>query len=545
MLQRRLPALLLPCLALAQGSSEACTDTFPGTGEGLSLETGVGSMPPSAEDTKTASVGESLAIAIDSANPQLEGAALLLAYELVAPGAVPSPSLPGLAFDLAGNVSSASLGSLSSLAPASLQFSLPLGLADAGLLLQAVALPLDPSTTANGLFASSAGHRIDIAANAPLVLTEDVRITANDSVAGDNFGFDVALEGDLLAVGAPFDANISPDAGSAYTFDANTGAQLQRFTGPIFLGDNFGSSVLLRDGRLLVGAPREDFVAQLSGRIYVFDALSGAGVASLAPVGGGVSGPVGHSLGESMEISGDLLIAGTRGDTELVPGGGSAHLYDASDGSLIGKLFPDDSAFADNFGFSVGVSGQRSVVGRPFDDVNGPDSGSALLFDTQTGNQLQLFAPTDASADDLVGTTVAIEGDTVLVGAPFLDLPGGSFNEGAVYVYDASSGALRTRLISPQPSANGRFGDGLATSPAYLLIGESLGTSSRGVASGLIHVYDRVSLQRLFQLETSDGALGDALGESIAIDGQRVLAGARGADFLGELSGAAYLFSLP
>jgi hypothetical protein len=102
-----------------------------------------------------------------------------------------------------------------------------------------------------------------------------------------------------------------------------------------------------------------------------------------------------------------------------------------------------------------------------------------------------------------------------------------------------------TRLESPQPAANGRFGAGLAMSAAYILIGESLGTNSNGVGAGLIHVYERQSLALLYRLETSDGAFQDALGESIEIEGQRVFAGARGADFFGSLSGAAYLFALP
>lgn len=378
------------------------------------------------------------------------------------------------------------------------------------------------------------------------IVTEDLRLTGVDTSAGDNFGFDVYLTGDLLAVGAPFDNLISPDAGSAYLFNAVTGDQIRKITAPFsFLGDNFGTAVALSGASLFAGAPREDAVTTLSGILYNFDALTGQLLQELLPMGSGGSSPVGHSLGEAVDASSMLLVSGSRGDSFLAAGGGSVHVFDPNSGSLLRKLFPEDPGFADNFGDDVATSGALVLVGSPFDNDVAADSGSAYLFDGITGQQLHKLVPADTGSQDLAGLFVALEGDTALVGAPFQDADSSTTDSGAVYVYDAISGTLRTRLTSPQPGQNFRFGDGLAISPEYILVGESLGLNSRGIRSGSIYVYDRSTFELRFQLEASDGLDVDALGESISIDGRRVAAGARGSDTVGDLAGTVYLFTLP
>jgi len=517
---------------------------FPGTGEGFVLLTGLDGAALDSVDVKPALAGQGLGLELSTDNNSLAGAVALLGFAVLPQGTVPLPSVPGLVLDFSQPFGTLVVGVLNTQMPIQLQFPLPLGLAGSSLLLQGVALPgAGPATAANGLFAATDGQRLDVKFDAgPLVIHEDRRFLSLDGAAGDNFGFDVWLSGNLLAVGAPFADNINPDSGSAYTFDAATGAQIRKFTGPAgaSFGDNFGSSVVLRGDRLLVGAPRDDsgVAQQLSGKIYNFNALTGQSFPTLLPVATGSGGTIAHALGETTDLSDAFLVAGSRGDSAFELGGGSVHVFSATNGAFLRKLFPNDPGFAVNFGTSVAVSGTLVAVGAPFDSISSFESGSGYLFDGATGQQLHKFAPTDAGFQDLVGLFVEVEGTTVLLGAPFQ-------GTGAVYVYDGITGNLVTRLESPDSVADGRFGDGLAMTAEYVLIGESQGRNSAGIGTGVIHVYDRHSLVRLYRLETSDGALADALGECIEIQGKRVFAGARGADFLGNLSGAAYLFTLP
>ena len=105
-------------------------------------------------------------------------------------------------------------------------------------------------------------------------------------------------------------------------------------------------------------------------------------------------------------------------------------------GDQLFKLLANDGAAFDNFGFSVAISGSTAIVGADYDDDNGPDSGSAYLFDTATGEQIAKLLPDDGAGGDNFGRSVAISSATAIVGAPWDDDNGD--NSGSAYLFDAS-----------------------------------------------------------------------------------------------------------
>ncbi|MGI9014539.1 MAG: FG-GAP repeat protein, partial [Phycisphaerales bacterium] len=98
------------------------------------------------------------------------------------------------------------------------------------------------------------------------------------------------------------------------------------------------------------------------------------------------------------------------------------------------KLLPQDGAADDGFGISVSISGAIAVVGAPFDDDNATNSGSAYLFDVTTGQQITKLRAQDGAALDYFGYSVAINGDTAIVGA-YWDDDNGSYS-GSAYLFD-------------------------------------------------------------------------------------------------------------
>jgi hypothetical protein len=86
-------------------------------------------------------------------------------------------------------------------------------------------------------------------------------------------------------------------------------------------------------------------------------------------------------------------------------------------GDQLHKVIPGDVVAGDEFGFSVATSDGLTVVGARFSDANGVDSGSAYLIDTDTGMELFKLLPTDGDAAALFGYSVAISGNSVIVGA--------------------------------------------------------------------------------------------------------------------------------
>ena len=107
---------------------------------------------------------------------------------------------------------------------------------------------------------------------------------------------------------------------------------------------------------------------------------------------------------------------------------------------------PDDSAADDEFGRSVAISGTTAIVGAYQDDDNGSESGSAYLFDTTTGTQIAKLLPSDGAPEDDFGRSVSISGNTAIVGANKDDDNGSA--SGSAYLFDANTGAEAWRFYT-------------------------------------------------------------------------------------------------
>jgi outer membrane protein assembly factor BamB len=149
-----------------------------------------------------------------------------------------------------------------------------------------------------------------------------------------------------------------------------------------------------------------------SGAAYLFDVKTGQQRARLVP-GDGV--PNGH-FGRSVAISGDTLLIGAEGDDEYGPFTGAAYLFDAATGEQLAKLFAADGVEGDFFGQSVAVSNNIAVVGAPWDDDNGSNSGSVYVFDIRTGQQLAILQPPVDVPGERFGISVAANGNTAVIG---------------------------------------------------------------------------------------------------------------------------------
>ena len=129
--------------------------------------------------------------------------------------------------------------------------------------------------------------------------------------------------------------------------------------------------------------------------------------------------------------------------------------------SQVAKLVPSDGAALDNFGLSTAISGDTVVVGArgDDDDVTGVNSGSAYVFvrSGTTWTQEAKLTPSDAAAGDAFGVSVAISGDTVVVGAHGDDDDVGGPDSGSVYVFTRSglTWTQEAKLTASDAAANG------------------------------------------------------------------------------------------
>ena len=273
----------------------------------------------------------------------------------------------------------------------------------------------------------------DFGAAYPLVVDpwfEQAKLSASDAANGDLFGWSVAVAGDTAVVGAPFDNTVAgTDAGSAYVFVRSGGAWTQQAklrASDAANGDLFGVSVAVAGDTAVVGAYDDNTVAGVdAGSAYVFVRSGGAWTQQAKLTASDAAN--GDAFGISVAVAGDTAVVGAYAD-DTVAGGdaGSAYVFVRSGGAWTqqAKLTASDAANGDAFGISVAVAGDTAVVGASYDDtVAGTDAGSAYVFVGSGGvwTQQAKLTASDAANGDAFGISVAVAGDTAVVGARFDD----------------------------------------------------------------------------------------------------------------------------
>jgi len=194
--------------------------------------------------------------------------------------------------------------------------------------------------------------------------------------AGEYFGWTLAFAGDRVLVAAVGSDVGGPDAGAAYVFETATGSLLYTLQKPSpAAGDYFGWSVAATQSDFLVGAIGDDIGAVNSGGVYLFD-TSGSLVRTFPNPAPGET----DQFGLSVAVSGGSMVVGAPYDDTWAPDGGAAYLIDTASGSLLQAFGSPAPATQDYFGWSVAAFGNTIVVGAPYDNRKAPDDGAAYVF---------------------------------------------------------------------------------------------------------------------------------------------------------------------
>jgi outer membrane protein assembly factor BamB len=212
----------------------------------------------------------------------------------------------------------------------------------------------------------------------------------------------------------------------------------------------------------------------------------------------------------------------------LLAMGSIAHVAYAASGGI--PLTSPNPKVSGDFGHSVATSDTTVVVGAPFEDVGTKvDAGKAYLFDATTGDLIGTLTSPSPLFEGLFGSSVAISGTTVVVGAP---------SEDRAYVFDSTSGALISTLISPSPLAGGGFGSSVAISDTTVVVG-----AQSEPTGGHVYVFEATTGDLIRTLASPDGQAGGGFGHSLAISDTTVVVGAPGESPGNAFaSGRAYVF---
>ena len=216
------------------------------------------------------------------------------------------------------------------------------------------------------------------------------------------------------------------------------------------------------------------------------------------------------------------------------------------------KLTAADAAAVDEFGWSVAIDGDNVVAGAIGDDDY---TGSTYVFRTSdsgaTYGQVVKLTAADAAAGDQFGISVAIDGDTVVIGAIGDD--DGGLSSGSVYVFRTTDGGATTggatygqvaKLTAADAARDDCFGISVAIASDTVVVGAT-GDADGGSDSGSVYIFrtsdDGATYGQVAKLTAADAASSDRFGISVAIDGDTVVAGAIGDDDGGLSSGSVYV----
>ncbi|KAL7488917.1 hypothetical protein ACHAW6_014507, partial [Cyclotella cf. meneghiniana] len=394
------------------------------------------------------------------------------------------------------------------------------------------------------------------------VWNQKTKLTAPDGAASDYFGYSVSISGNVAVVGAYLDDDKGGNSGSAYIFELNesTGVwnQKAKLTAADGAGgDYFGYSVSISDKVVVVGAYLDDDKGGSSGSAYMFELNEITGTWNQKAKLTAPDGSSGDNFGNSVSISGNVVVVGAYLDDAKGTDSGSAYIFDLNERTCAwnqnAKLTAADGSASDYFGWSVSISGNFAVVGAYSDDDKGTDSGSAYIFElneiTGVWNQKAKLVPADGSAGDYFGRSVAISGNLVVVGA-YLDDDKGS-NSGAAYIFELNEGTgtwnQKAKLTAADGAAYDYFGYSVSISGNIVVVGAYV-DNDKGTDSGSAYIFElnenTGAWDQKAKLTAADGATMNYFGYSVSISGNAVVVGAYLDDDKGSNSGSAYIFEL-
>ncbi len=376
---------------------------------------------------------------------------------------------------------------------------------------------------------------------------EEAKLTASDADTSDNFGWSVAVEGNIAVIGALADDDSGRESGSTYIFRYDGSSWIEEIKLTASNADSsayFGRSTSVSGGIVVVGADggRGRIAGTGSAYVYRYDGTTWVEEARLYALDGM---PDDH-FGSSVSASGDIVVVGSYGGAYEGAESGLAYLFHYNGAQWREKalLFSSDGDSLDSFGQAVSVSGGVAAVGAYQDDDNGGDSGSAYLFEVgRYFDKKEKILASDGKGGDNFGLSLSISGNVTLVGAHGDNDLGADAGTAFVFRHDGRDWIEEQKLTASDGDSYDRFGWSVAISGDVAAVGaiydEELGTQS---GSAYIFRYDGSSWVEEIKLLASDGDTLDSFGYSVAVFGDVVLVGASLDDDLGESSGSVYVF---
>ncbi len=378
------------------------------------------------------------------------------------------------------------------------------------------------------------------------------KLIGNNTETNDNFGYAVDVDGDFAIATSPNNKN----TGAAYIYKREEGRfwlQKRNRTRIRMIpidpdgATSFGVSVDISGETVVIGARGAIVGEDTVGAAYIF-------TENEPPFWNQHTKLVasdrenGDQLGFAVAISGNEIITGAPFHSAGGPSSGAAYIFEQKDGGAWVeniKLSDGETASEDQFGISVAIHGNLAISGAQQNDDIAPNAGAAYIFERSGTLWLERakIIANDAKAGDLFGNTVAISGETAVIGAPGVDDAGPEAGAAYIFIRSGDNWIQQAKLIGNDIGMFDQFGTAIAIHENTAIIG-AYGKDEGGVDTGAAYVFVRngTAWTQQAKLTHRNAVPGDLFGFAVAVYGNNALIGAHGNDATGPDSGAAYIF---
>jgi hypothetical protein len=313
-------------------------------------------------------------------------------------------------------------------------------------------------------------------------------------------------------------------------------------------GDWFGCAVAISGATAIVGAAGDAHQARCTGAAYIFEPINHVWTqtAKLLPA----NAQAHIRFGMSVAIDGDTAIVGAPHNSDQSPGAGAAYIFERSGGiwAQSARLLPAETQPCEQFGCSVAIHGDLAIVGAHHHEASQDDDearqigkGTAYIFQRREGTWAQVaqLSPSDGRPYDLLGPSVAIDGDTAIVATRCKHNADQDTFAAYIFKLTDDTWTQTAKLLPSTKQLDSWFGCSVAIDGGTAVIG-----AFREGKTGAAYIFDQSndSWAEAAKLLPPDEQRTDMFGSSVSIDGDRVIISANDIGEHGSSTGVAYVF---
>lgn len=384
---------------------------------------------------------------------------------------------------------------------------------------------------------------------------DQVRLMPGEGTAGDTYGRSVATDGVRVVVGAPRLGSPTARAGYAdvYLLGVSGPVLEARLVGAAGVRDHLGVSVALAGEILAVGAPYSFSASSPPGEVHVLSRVDGAWQpeSTLVPP----DGTHGNLFGFAIALDETRLYVGAPfHSVQGYESSGAVYVYERpqphAPHALVAKLTPAAPQFMGHFGWQLAARGELVAIGSPRASVAGPYSGAVHLFERGVAPgcpwlERATLVGSDSGHQHRFGHDLALAGGLLAVGAPWADQ-----GRGAAYLFEPDADGVWqevARLGVEATGSNDAFGSSVAITGPAVAVGAS-GSDEPGAAdAGSVSVFQREGQAWHFtdRLSAAGAQADEGFGSALAVRHSTLVVGAPLAREGGAQTGAAFLHHVP